>query len=125
MSWTERCARQSLRGAYISPQRTPQPSHLSGACLWARQDSNLRPLGCKPRALPLSYTPLVGEPRARQPQTESECGDRHLPCLLVAGFAGLVDLGEPHHAFLVDEERAAVRHAGLLVEHTVLLCDDA
>jgi hypothetical protein len=24
---------------------------------WARQDLNLRPLGCKPRALPLSYTP--------------------------------------------------------------------
>ncbi|CAO5188099.1 hypothetical protein FAIPA1_60037 [Frankia sp. AiPs1] len=24
---------------------------------WARQGSNLRPLGCKPRALPLSYAP--------------------------------------------------------------------
>jgi hypothetical protein len=25
--------------------------------LWAQQDLNLRPLGCKPSALPLSYAP--------------------------------------------------------------------
>jgi hypothetical protein len=33
---------------------------LDGSCWsdwWARQGSNLRPLGCKPSALPLSYAP--------------------------------------------------------------------
>ena len=28
--------------------------------LWARQDSNLRPSGYEPRALPLSYGPPLG-----------------------------------------------------------------
>src|SRR3954469_16923064 len=34
---------------------------LARAGLWARQGSNLRPLACKARALPLSYAP--GAPR--------------------------------------------------------------
>ena len=28
--------------------------------IWARQDSNLRPSGYEPRALPLSYGPEMG-----------------------------------------------------------------
>lgn len=35
----------------------------AGENWWARQGSNLRPLGCKPSALPLSYTP---QPQARR-----------------------------------------------------------
>ncbi len=29
---------------------------------WARQDSNLRPIGYEPTALPLSYEPVVWQP---------------------------------------------------------------
>src|SRR3954453_1789211 len=94
---------------------------------WARQGSNLRPLGCKPRALPLSYAPRA--PRGRCPRTASRlCGelaDRVLPAGLPAGVAGLVHLGEGDPAVGVDEERAAQRHAVLLVEDAVRLCDGA
>src|SRR5690606_2431974 len=52
-----------------------------------------------------------------------ELRDGLLPGLLVTRLAGLVDLGEPHDAFLVDQEGATDRETGLLVEHAVGLRD--
>jgi hypothetical protein len=40
------------------PVRVTQPRDRWSS-RWARQGSNLRPLGCKPSALPLSYAPLA------------------------------------------------------------------
>ncbi len=36
------------------------PGRQGRSIWWARQGSNLRPLGCKPSALPLSYAPGTG-----------------------------------------------------------------
>lgn len=44
--------------------------------LWAQTDSNRRPLGCKPSALPLSYAPFK---RARVPES---CDGPPLPSTL-------------------------------------------
>src|SRR5262249_38600788 len=89
---------------------------------WAQQDLNLRPLGCKPSALPLSYAPRGGAglaARRRQRVLFGDGGDGFLPRGLVAGLAGGVDLGEADHAGFVDQEGAAVGEAGLLVEDTI------
>ena len=43
----------SARGLAVTIDRQPAFPQVT----WARQGSNLRPLGCKPSALPLSYAP--------------------------------------------------------------------
>src|SRR3954447_16392283 len=121
---------------------TATQSHLGGkpqvrAGLWARQGSNLRPLACKARALPLSYAPRAPRVGARGaapcrvppqgcewrgaggPSSGGQLTDGVLPAGLLPRVTGLVDLGEGDHALGVDEERAAQRHAGLLVEDAV------
>lgn len=41
----------------ISLKRKDTKANITLYLLWARQDSNLRPSGYEPRALPLSYGP--------------------------------------------------------------------
>src|SRR5947209_8626886 len=43
------------------------------AAWWARQGLNLRPPGCKPGALPLSYSPLNDNTRPRYQGTRGPC----------------------------------------------------
>jgi hypothetical protein len=45
-------------GYTTSPAWGFYPRPWARAKLWAREDSNLWPSGCKPDALPLSYSPL-------------------------------------------------------------------
>src|SRR3954452_16855752 len=99
--------------------------------MWARQGSNLRPLACKARALPLSYAPRA--PQGRWPGRRSrerrtgapsrgsgrDLPDGVLPAGLLSGVTGLVDLGEGDLPLGVDEEGPAQGHAGLVVEHAV------
>src|SRR6478609_8459952 len=95
-----------------------------GRSWWARQGSNLRPLGCKPSALPLSYTPRPGA--AKRWGTATSClegGYGLLPGVLIAGLTRRVHLGEADDAGGVDQEHAPQRHAGGLVEHAVGLRD--
>ena len=40
---------------------------VKGDKMWARQGSNLRPIGYEPTALPLSYEPTGGEPSVINP----------------------------------------------------------
>lgn len=85
-------------------------------------------------ALPLSYTPITGlkdraragyPASARVRKSGSQLRQRLGPDLLVTGFAGLLALREPDHSRPVDHKRAAVREAGVCVEHPVGLCHGA
>jgi hypothetical protein len=67
--------------AFGSPRlRIRRRARQSGS-RWARQDSNLRPLGCKPSALPLSYTPRWDITKWRSPSSRLlGCGRRRAGC---------------------------------------------
>src|SRR3954471_20075092 len=102
---------------------TPSRTYVQvRAGLWARQGSNLRPLACKARALPLSYAPRaprVCAPGAGSSASGGQAVHRLLPAGLLPGVAGLVDLGEGDLAVGVEQEGSAQGHAGLVVEDAV------
>ncbi len=94
---------------------------------WARQVSNLRPLVCKTRALPLSYTPrcrcrlpaTAPLPQNPAPSVNPHRGQRCSPGRLIARLAGLLALREADHPTPINDERPAVGDSGIFVEHPV------
>src|SRR5215213_8689491 len=134
----------SEQPAGVPAPRCWDPSRPSARTGWARQGSNLRPLACKARALPLSYAPRAPRERTRSPLTPRMLGvslrtrpgslggrsggeltDGVLPAGLLADVAGAVHFGEGDLPVGVDEEGGAHGHPGLLVERAVGLSDRA
>jgi hypothetical protein len=48
-----------LPQCFIQQRKIQDSYSMQWSLLWARQDSNLRPTGYEPGALPLSYEPLI------------------------------------------------------------------
>ena len=90
---------------------------------WARQGSNLRPLGCKPSALPLSYAPRGRTGRGRPSgQAASAATALRQPSWSRASPGPLTSANCTAPG-LVHQERAAQREPGAVVEHPVGLRD--
>src|SRR5215207_8882123 len=99
--------------------------------MWARPGSNRRPTRCKRGALPAELQAPDGGGTARVPRPTAaivagarlgRSGERgHLgrQAPKVTAVAGTVDHGPADDPVPVDEERAAHRCPGVLVEHTV------
>src|SRR5665213_1051407 len=78
--------------------------------LWARQGSNLRPPGCKPGALPLSYAPAAAPRTSSAPvslpmrRQLAQFGEEAAVLLRVAGVRDASQHRPPHDPLAVDDE---------------------
>ena len=88
-------------------RQAARPSWTTG---WPAAPDTTEPQPARPSAAP--------EP-ASSSRPAAERGDRVQPVLRIAADADLVGLAEPDDAVAVDQERAAVGHPGVGVEHPV------